>query len=145
MAMPTINDHASTSSGSDNTVNGRTTPPAIKTAGGAYPLAPGHPLWEDLAPADSYTQDGTYWADLSRGSRTAWINKQSNDEARRELKVLGSMFKADPLSPLAAYWKRYVITGFGVSSCMGRKHRQLLKKSLHSFSRRVTPCSVSAT
>lgn len=121
MAHPIMQDRASSSSGSEPTINEAPTPsssataPALKTAGGAIPLAPGHPLWEDLAPADSYTADGTYWADLPRGRRIGWINRQSNAEALRELKYVGAMFKRDPLSPLAAYWRRYVITGFGVS------------------------------
>ncbi|ORY27623.1 major facilitator superfamily domain-containing protein [Naematelia encephala] len=72
-----------------------------------------HPLFNDLAPDDSYL-DGVYWADLPLKQRHAWINKQSNAEALREIKHVGSMFKRDPLSPLGAYCKRYVIGGFGL-------------------------------
>jgi hypothetical protein len=31
--------------------------------------------------------------------------KQMNDEAKRELKELGRMTKADPLSPVAGYFR----------------------------------------
>lgn len=67
-------------------------------------IDPTHPLWEELAPSDSYI-DGVYWADLPRAQRTRWINAQSNQEAKRELKVIGQMFKKDPLSPVTAYFK----------------------------------------
>ncbi|KAL1410305.1 hypothetical protein Q8F55_004311 [Vanrija albida] len=73
-----------------------------------------HPLFNDLCPQDSYTADGTYWADLPWGERQKWVNAQSNAETLRELKVIGSMFKEDPLSPLRAYCSRYVVTGFGM-------------------------------
>ncbi|CAD6565565.1 MAG: hypothetical protein TREMPRED_001530 [Tremellales sp. Tagirdzhanova-0007] len=72
-----------------------------------------HPLYNDLAPADSY-QDGVYWADLPRAQRSKWVNTQSNTEARRELGVIGRMFRRDPLSPLGAYSRRYIIGGFGL-------------------------------
>ncbi|GAC97990.1 potential glycerophosphoinositol permease [Pseudozyma hubeiensis SY62] len=72
-------------------------------------------LDETLFPADSYTRDTkTYWADLPFWEKTRWINAQSNQEARRELGEIGSMFKRDPLSPLRAYYNNYVITGLGL-------------------------------
>ena len=72
-------------------------------------------LDETLFPADSYTRDTkTYWADLPFWEKTKWINAQSNQEARRELGEIGSMFKSDPLSPLRAYYNNYVITGLGL-------------------------------
>jgi len=46
--------------------------------------------------------------------RQEWVNAQSNAEAKREWYAIGRMFKADPLSPLSAYCKRYVIGGFGL-------------------------------
>lgn len=68
-----------------------------------------------LFPADSYTAGThTYWADLPAVERTRWINRQSNQEARRELGVIGQMFKADPLSPIRAYFSNYVVTGMGL-------------------------------
>ena len=72
-----------------------------------------HPLWEELAPSDSYI-NGTYWADLPLGQRIAWCFSSSNQEAKRELGVLGRMIKNDPLSPVAAYFRRYVLNGFGL-------------------------------
>lgn len=68
-----------------------------------------------IYPADSFTRDThTYWADLPFWQKTRWINQQSNAEARRELGVIGSMFKADPLSPINAYFSNYVVTGMGL-------------------------------
>ena len=67
-------------------------------------IDPTHPLWEELAPSDSYI-DGVYWADLPRAQRTRWALKQSNEEAKRELKELGRMTKQDPLSPVAGYFR----------------------------------------
>lgn len=63
-----------------------------------------------LLPEDAY-ENGTYWADLPSGERSAWINAQSNAECLRELKVVGSMAKADPLSPFSHYMKRYAANG----------------------------------
>ncbi|PWN50905.1 MFS general substrate transporter [Violaceomyces palustris] len=57
-----------------------------------------------LYPEDSYTSD----------KKTAFVNRQSNAEAIRELKVIGGMFKKDPLSPISAYFSKYVITGLGL-------------------------------
>ena len=73
-----------------------------------------HPLFQDLAPADSYATNGTYWADLPFEQRQKWVNAQSNAEAKREWNVVTNMFKADPLSPLTAYSRRYVVGGFGL-------------------------------
>jgi hypothetical protein len=73
-----------------------------------------HPLFADIAPSDLYNEQGIYWADLPFSQRSAWVNKQMNDETIRELRVVGAMAKADPLSPLTAYCSRYVIGGFGL-------------------------------
>lgn len=70
-------------------------------------------LTDELFPADSYAGE-TYWADLPLNDRVGWVNKQSNDEARRELRMLGSEFKRDPLGPFISYFHRYVITGMGL-------------------------------
>jgi hypothetical protein len=61
-----------------------------------------------------YLSRTNHQADLSFADRQKWVNAQSNAEAKRELKHIGSMFKKDPLSPLSAYSRRYVITGFGL-------------------------------
>ena len=73
-----------------------------------------HPLFDDLAPQDSCDPKGTYWADLPFGERQKWVNAQSHAEFKRESAVVWGMFKRDPLSPLTAYCKRYVIGGFGL-------------------------------
>jgi len=69
-----------------------------------------------LFPADSFTPlpNHTYWADLPFGEKTRWINNQSNAEAKRELKVIGRMFKADPLSPFTTYMSTYFLSGMGL-------------------------------
>ena len=70
-------------------------------------------LRDELFPQDSYA--GTvYWADLPLGERVSWVNKQSNNEARRELSALVAKFKQDPLQPLHDYFSRYVVTGMGL-------------------------------
>lgn len=46
--------------------------------------------------------------------RQKWVNAQSNAETKREWKHVVGMFKKDPLSPLSAYSKRYVMGGFGL-------------------------------
>lgn len=91
-----------------------------------------HPLFDDLAPEEGYNHEGVYWvstyvacvstsplkiipqADLPPSARRKWVNAQSNTETKRELSVVWEMFKADPLSPLTAYCRRYVIGGFGL-------------------------------
>ncbi|RSH95744.1 hypothetical protein EHS25_000836 [Saitozyma podzolica] len=70
-----------------------------------------HPLFDDLAPEEGYNHEG---ADLPASARRKWVNVQSNTETKRELAVVWEMFKADPLSPLTAYCRRYVIGGFGL-------------------------------
>ncbi|WVO14752.1 hypothetical protein L204_102390 [Cryptococcus depauperatus] len=72
-----------------------------------------HPLFDDLAPEDSYHQ-GVYWADLPFNNRRKWVDHQSNAEAKKELSHIWSMFKQDPLSPLSVYFERYVMGGFGL-------------------------------
>lgn len=72
-----------------------------------------HPLFQDLAPEDSY-HDGVYWADLPFNERRKWIDAQSNEETSRELKHIWQMFKKDPLSPLTTYCRTYVMGGFGL-------------------------------
>mgnify|MGYP002716174148 FL=1 len=67
-----------------------------------------------LFPPDIYTSDGTYWADLPFREKLAFCNNQSNTEARRELGVIGSMMKKDPLSPVKAYFSTYVLNGLGM-------------------------------
>ncbi|KAK5038099.1 hypothetical protein LTS07_001567 [Exophiala sideris] len=69
-------------------------------------------LAETLYPEDIY-KDKTYWADLSTGERSKWVNKQHSTEARRELGEVWRLFKEDPLAPLGRYWHNYAMTGVG--------------------------------
>jgi MFS family permease len=80
------------------------------------PTSPvGHPLLrEDLFPSDCYADNGVYWADLPLGKRIAFVNRISNSEALREIRLLASEFKKDPLQPIRDYFSRYVITGMGL-------------------------------
>lgn len=69
---------------------------------------------EALYPSDSYTADGTYWADLPAAQRWKFATTQFNQESRREVKYVWDMFKADPMQPFRAYWRKYVLTGMGL-------------------------------
>ncbi|KAK4103040.1 MFS general substrate transporter [Parathielavia hyrcaniae] len=65
-------------------------------------------------PDDSYSPDGVYWADLPLQQRVAFVHNVQSDEAKKELAVLGSMIKADPLSPIAWYFRNAVLPGAGL-------------------------------
>lgn len=66
-----------------------------------------------IYPTDSYL-DKTYWADLPTTQKWKWINSQQNAETKRELGVLWGMFKHDPLEPIRAYFRTYVVNGLGL-------------------------------
>ncbi|KAJ2894330.1 major facilitator superfamily transporter [Zalerion maritima] len=65
-------------------------------------------------PDDSYTRDGTYWADLPIWQRLRFIGKVDNAEAKKELKAIGAMMKKDPLSPVSWYWRNAILPGAGL-------------------------------
>ncbi|KAI9825257.1 MAG: hypothetical protein M1832_001291 [Thelocarpon impressellum] len=67
-----------------------------------------------LLPDDSYNEDGVYWADLPLWKRFTFVNRINNAEALRELRHIGGMVKNDPLSPISAYFREYVIPGAGL-------------------------------
>jgi len=69
---------------------------------------------EILYPSDSYNANGVYWADMPLRERLSFVNNQSNAEARRELGLIWSMMKRDPLSVVKAYYNRYIINGLGM-------------------------------
>jgi hypothetical protein len=69
---------------------------------------------EVIRPADSYTEDGTYWADLPVGQRINFVVTKDGEEARREFAWLWDMFKADPLAPIAHYFRTAVLPGAGL-------------------------------
>lgn len=66
-----------------------------------------------IYPDDSYL-NGVYWADLPRAQRWKWINNQQNTETKRECALLWAMFKKDPLEPIRAYFRTYVVNGLGL-------------------------------
>lgn len=67
-----------------------------------------------IYPDDIYTEDGTYWADLPIGRRIAFVNRVDSAEARKELRTIGRMIRADPLSPVGYYFKNMVLPGAGL-------------------------------
>ncbi|PRT57029.1 putative inorganic phosphate transporter 1-3 [Wickerhamiella sorbophila] len=67
-----------------------------------------------LHPRDSYDEAGTYWADLPMGERTKFIWNQETSEVKRELKATWSLFKRDPLGPVAWYLRNAVLPGAGL-------------------------------
>ncbi|KAK4240332.1 major facilitator superfamily domain-containing protein [Achaetomium macrosporum] len=85
-----------------------------------YPATPGATEQEReifgylTHPDDCYTEDGVYWADLPLRKRIAFVNKVQNDEAKKELRAIGSMIKADPLSPVSWYFRNAVLPGAGL-------------------------------
>ncbi|KAI9802524.1 MAG: hypothetical protein M1833_001596 [Piccolia ochrophora] len=69
-----------------------------------------HLLWPD----DSYDKRGIYWADMGLAQRFRFITRTNNAEAKRELANIWRMTKADPLSPITAYFRNYVVPGAGL-------------------------------
>ncbi|TVY42790.1 Inorganic phosphate transporter, partial [Lachnellula subtilissima] len=67
-----------------------------------------------LYPADTYTTDGVYWADLPFWKQVAFNNKVDSDEAKKELGQIRAMMKKDPLSPIVWYFKNAVLPGAGL-------------------------------
>lgn len=67
-----------------------------------------------LLPDDSYDENGTYWADMKFHKRVAFVNKVDSEESKKELKSIGRMAKADPLSPVSYYFRNMVIPGMGL-------------------------------
>lgn len=65
-------------------------------------------------PDDTYTSDGTYWADLPFFKRWSFVNKVDRQVAAEELSTIGSMMKKDPLSPVSWYFRHGVIPGAGL-------------------------------
>ncbi|KAK3709682.1 hypothetical protein LTR37_010709 [Vermiconidia calcicola] len=52
--------------------------------------------------------------DLPIAKRIRFVNKVNNAEAKKELKSIGRMMKADPLSPVGYYVRNMVIPGMGL-------------------------------
>ncbi|KAJ6002389.1 hypothetical protein N7451_004936 [Penicillium sp. IBT 35674x] len=69
---------------------------------------------ELIRPDDSYTKDGTYWADLPLGQKIKFVGSYDAAEARRELASIWEMIKVDPLSPVSYYFRNMVLPGAGL-------------------------------
>jgi hypothetical protein len=67
-----------------------------------------------LHPDDLYDTNGTYWADMPLGQRIKFVANVDKQEASREWGEFWTMFKNDPLSPVSAYFRNYVIPGAGL-------------------------------
>ncbi|KAI0021571.1 major facilitator superfamily domain-containing protein [Xylariomycetidae sp. FL0641] len=65
-------------------------------------------------PDDSYTSEGTYWADLPFTKRLAFVSRVDRAEAKEEAKTVWSMFKKDPLSPVTWYFRNAILPGAGL-------------------------------
>ncbi|KAJ5280588.1 hypothetical protein N7478_005960 [Penicillium angulare] len=69
---------------------------------------------EIIRPADSYTPDGQYWADLPVGQRIGFCMRQDRDEMKKERQWLWEMIKEDPLSPISYYFRNFILPGAGL-------------------------------
>lgn len=67
-----------------------------------------------LRPDDIYTEDGVYWADLPLAKQVTFVASNDAKESRREAYNVWTMFKADPLSPVAFYFRNMVLPGAGL-------------------------------
>lgn len=67
-----------------------------------------------IRPKDCYAADGTYWADLPLSQRINFCLEQDRTEARSEFAWLWAEFKKDPLSPVAHYFRNFVLPGAGL-------------------------------
>ncbi|CEH12590.1 Inorganic phosphate transporter [Ceraceosorus bombacis] len=125
-----MTDQIEQEKGSSRSTASSASPPSFNTGSGYHAPAPGKDsAWGAagsldgsassaldalLYPADCYNADKVYWASLPWAQKSAFVNEVSNKEAKRELSEIGRMFKADPLSPIRAYFSNYVITGMGL-------------------------------
>lgn len=67
-----------------------------------------------ILPEDSYNTEGVYWADMGLGKRIGFTSKVDSAETARELKTIGRMIRADPLSPVSWYAKNCILPGAGL-------------------------------
>lgn len=67
-----------------------------------------------LYPDDCYNEHGVYWAELPLAQRIRFVTKCDAKENRRELGNIWKMFKNDPLSPVAYYFRNMVLPGAGL-------------------------------
>ncbi|KAI9682913.1 MAG: hypothetical protein M1829_006349 [Trizodia sp. TS-e1964] len=67
-----------------------------------------------LYPNDSYDENGVYWADMPFLKKAKFVAKVDAEETKREWSIIGNMMKNDPLSPIGAYFRNYIIPGMGL-------------------------------
>lgn len=67
-----------------------------------------------LKPDDSFDENGVYWADLPILQRIRFVSKVNNQETKKEARATWEMFKNDPLSPVAYYFRNMVLPGAGL-------------------------------
>ena len=67
-----------------------------------------------IRPDDSYTPEGVYWADLPLLKKIKFVSSYDSHEAKRELRDIWQMIKADPLSPVSYYFRNMVLPGAGL-------------------------------
>lgn len=67
-----------------------------------------------LYPDDSYNENGIYWADLPLIEKIKFVSSYDAKESKREVKNIWAMFKNDPLSPVAYYFRNMVLPGAGL-------------------------------
>ncbi|KAL1603817.1 hypothetical protein SLS60_005408 [Paraconiothyrium brasiliense] len=67
-----------------------------------------------LHPDDMYDGNGTYWADMPIGQRLKFIGNVDNQETKKEISSIWTMFKGDPLKPVGYYLKNMVLPGAGL-------------------------------
>lgn len=67
-----------------------------------------------LYPDDSYNENGIYWADLPWAQQVKFVSSYDAKESRREIGNIWQMFKVDPLSPVAYYFRNMVLPGAGL-------------------------------
>ena len=67
-----------------------------------------------LRPDDSYDEHGVYWADMPLARRFKFVSSYDAKETAKEATSVLNMVKADPLSPIAYYFKNMVLPGAGL-------------------------------
>lgn len=67
-----------------------------------------------IRPEDSYTAEGTYWADLPLFKKIGFVSSYDSRETKRELGSIWQMIKNDPLSPVSYYFRNMVLPGAGL-------------------------------
>lgn len=67
-----------------------------------------------LYPDDSFTPEGTYWADLPWKQRIKFVNAVDKAEAKKEWNSMRAMMKESFFSPIGWYFKNAVLPGAGL-------------------------------